>query len=339
MFAMHRSQAKLLPTLPLLALMLVSCAGPAEKPAGADQSGMSLLGDRMRTTGDDAGAADAYQRALIRNPNDVRANRALAELLAAHGDLVGAEQHYATIAAARPDDISALRDHGRSLLLINKPAEARDEYERALQIDDTDVKSLNGIGVSLDYLGQHDAAQSAYRAALDEESDDKPTLANLGHSYVLAGDYNRAITLLEPHVADKTATPMMRQNLAEAYGYAGMYADAERMARMDLPAPQVAANLAYYRAQRGKLNIEPKFYADLGTYPTQAMAQGHADMLDQGYGITQMGAVLQIEPVVVAIGGTPSFGLRATGFASAGKLKNFCARLGKDGVTCKAHGA
>ncbi len=318
--------------------LITGCSMP-EKPDGADVQGMTHLADQLRAHGDDAGAADFYQRALQRNPDDIKARVALAEILEAHGDNINAAGQYRLAVQTKPDDGDLHRDLGRVFIKLNRPVDAKAEYEKALQIDSGDTKALNGLGISLDYLGKHDAAQKIYKDILDDNPDDYAALNNLAHSYVLVGAYGEAIKLLEPHIKDKGATPALRQNLAEAYGMAGMDADAERVGRIDLTPEQVKHNLDYYHAQRAKLSVAPKLYADLGSFATEAMAAARSDQVKTSFAGEVAGLIIATTPEVKIIGGTPVFTLRVTGFARAERLHNFCDRLKKEKIPCKAHGA
>jgi Flp pilus assembly protein TadD len=322
-------------TLFALTLVLSGCDIP-EKPEGADVEGMTRIGDQLRAHGEDEGAADFYQRALQRDPKDKAARKSLGEILEAHGGNANAEALYAQGLAIDPQNADLLRAHGRVLLRLGRTADARDEYERALRLDSNDPKALNGLGIALDYLNQHAAAQKAYREALDADPNNLSTLNNLAHSLVLSGAYDEAIKLLEPHAQDRNATPALRQNLAEAYGLAGMEADAERMLRMDLPPAQAQRNLAYYKAQRVKLALVPKLYADLGSFSTEAMAHARTDEVKTALGDEMDGLIIATTPAVKTVGSTPSFTVRITGFATAAKLHAFCDKLAKDGIDCTA---
>lgn len=314
-------------------LALAACSIPTE-PEGVGEQGMTNIAIRMQQQGDDEGASDFYQRALQHKPDDRLALRNLAALLEAHGNYADAEHYEATLLRYAPDDKEAGYTDGRLLLRLGRPAEARDLYQKILNDDRHDVKAQNGLGVALDYLGQHEEAENQYRVALEREPDNLVTLNNLAHSYVLVGRYDDAIALLEPHAADKAATPALRQNLAEAYGMVGMYVDAERLARVDLKPLDVKRNLAWYRARRAKLAPEPKFVADLGSYPTNDIADATAENARAALGDTNPAIALSIKPQVQTIGGTPSFTLRATGFTNASSLKSFCDLMVNSGISC-----
>ena len=62
------------------------------------------------------------------------------------------------------------------------------------------------------------------------------------------GDTEEAFALLRQAVAQPEATATIRQNLALILGLQGRLAEAEALARQDLPPQTVSANLAYLRS-------------------------------------------------------------------------------------------
>lgn len=321
----------------IMVLLFVAGCDMPMRPAGMDTEGMTQIADKLRAQGDDQAAANFYQRALQRAPNDKKARLALIEILEAHGDLEGALVQYNAALTLYPENMDFLRGYGRSLLKHGNALEAKEQYEKALTIESGDIKSLNGLGVALDYLGDHAAAQKYYKEALDDDSDNMSTLSNLGHSYVLSGAYEEAIHLLEPYAENKDATDVLRQNLAEAYGLMGMEADAERMGRMDLSEAEIKKNRAFYRAQRARLSLIPKLYAELGGFPTEAIAQIKKDEVIKAMGSKAGSVKMTVQSDVTEIGGTPHFYVKATGFQDSQQLHAFCERRKKADIPCSEH--
>lgn len=319
-----------------LLLAMVGCS--ADHPKNLASDNVTKLGNQLRAQGDDATAASFYQRALQTRPDDIEARHNLAEIFEAHGDTLHAAENYQILADTDPSNGAAHRALGRLALKEGRAAAAKDEFEKALSINSDDVKAANGLGIALDFLGNHGAAQDTYKKILSDNPSDLTTLNNLAHSYVLSGSYNEAIQVLEPHLKDKGVTPALRQNLAEAYGMAGMDVDAQRVGLMDLPPELVKRNQAFYQARRAQLSVAPKFYADLGTFPTQALAEGQMDRIKEAVNIESLGLVLNINPEVRAIGGTPSFVLKAVGFRNSAKVKDLCLMLKKQNIACTPHG-
>ena len=86
-----------------------------------------------------------------------------------------------------------------------------------------------------------------YSAALKIVPDEPSILSNLGLSYALAKDLKRAEVTLRRAVAQPKASPKVRQNLALVVGLQGRFAEAEAIARADLPPAEAAANVDYLR--------------------------------------------------------------------------------------------
>ncbi|MBP0656484.1 hypothetical protein J8J20_21670, partial [Mycobacterium tuberculosis] len=70
---------------------------------------------------------------------------------------------------------------------------------------------------------------------------------NLALSYLLTNAPAKAETLLRQAAANPKADGRIRQNLALALGLQGKFAEAEKIARADLPAAEADANMAYLK--------------------------------------------------------------------------------------------
>ena len=77
--------------------------------------------------------------------------------------------------------------------------------------------------------------------------DEPSVLSNLGLSYALSKDLPRAEKVLKRAAAGPRVDPRVRQNLALVVGLQGRFAEAESIARADLPPDEAAANVAYLR--------------------------------------------------------------------------------------------
>jgi Flp pilus assembly protein TadD len=66
-------------------------------------------------------------------------------------------------------------------------------------------------------------------------------------SYALAKDLTTAESTLRRAAAKPPVDPRVRQNLALVVGLQGRFAEAEEIARADLPSEDAAANVAYLR--------------------------------------------------------------------------------------------
>jgi Flp pilus assembly protein TadD len=83
-------------------------------------------------------------------------------------------------------------------------------------------------------------------------------LSNLGLSYALSKDLVRAEMTLRRALTRSGADARVRQNLSLVIGLQGRFAEAESIARADLPPEIAAANVSYLRqmlAQQNQLQI------------------------------------------------------------------------------------
>ena len=67
-------------------------------------------------------------------------------------------------------------------------------------------------------------------------------------------DLKRAEATLRRAVAQPNADPKVRQNLALVVGLQGRFAEAEKIARADLPEDEAAANVSYLRQMLSQQN-------------------------------------------------------------------------------------
>jgi Flp pilus assembly protein TadD len=174
----------------------------------------------LRATGQNAQAVAVLEQATIRNPR----NRVL------------------------------LGAYGRALAAVGNYAQAFDVLGRAHTPDQPDWRVLSAQGTVLDQMGRHAEAQRYYASALKIVPEEPSVLSNLGLSYALSKDLVNAETTLRRAAAQGRVDARVRQNLALVVGLQGRFAEAETIARADLPPDEAAANVAYLRqmlAQKG----------------------------------------------------------------------------------------
>ena len=88
---------------------------------------------------------------------------------------------------------------------------------------------------------------AALRDALKDRAGRALGAVNLGLSYALSKQLPRAEATLKRAAAGQRVDPRVRQNLALVVGLQGRFAEAESIARADLPAEEASANVAYLR--------------------------------------------------------------------------------------------
>jgi Flp pilus assembly protein TadD len=146
-----------------------------------------------------------------------------------------------------PTNKPVLGEYGRALAEAGNYEQALEVFDRAHTPEQPDWHILSAQGAVLDQMGRHDDAQRHYLTALKIVPNEPSVLSNLGLSYALAKDLPKAETTLRLAAAQRPVDARVRQNLALVIGLQGRFAEAEGIARADLPPDQAAANVAYLR--------------------------------------------------------------------------------------------
>ena len=203
--------------------------------------------------------------------------------------------------AQRTNELCA---QGKKLLIAGKTTEALDMYASATNVDSRNVQAWNGLGVAQDMLGHSDKALDAYQKAVELDPTDASVTNNLAHLYLEMGDAEDAVRLLQPFADKLTLPPVLHQNFDAAT-----------------------------KAVRVKQEQAGDTYADLGSYPTDGMAQGHLAEVRQLLDGDAEGITLIIDPEVKVGGGTPVFTIKATGRSPL----DLCENLNAKAYPCLPH--
>lgn len=187
-------------------------------------------GERYRSNPGDATAAIRYAQALRATDQRAQAVAVLEQAAIQHGN-----------------DKEVLGAYGRALADVGRFEQALDVLSRAHTPDQPNWKILSAQGAVLDQLGRHSDAQRYYANALKIQPNDPGVLTNLGLSYALMKDLKLAEQTLRRAVAQPGADIKARQNLALVLGLQGRYAEAESLARADLPEDEAQKSVAELR--------------------------------------------------------------------------------------------
>jgi tetratricopeptide (TPR) repeat protein len=227
---------------------------------------------------------------------------------------------------ASPEDVrmaTALTVQGKALLSDGKSGEARDIYLSAIARDERNARAWNGLGVSYDLLGKRDKAQESYRRAVDLAPQDMTAANNLAHLYLEKGKPLEAFELLEPFANNKSAPMALKQNLARAAQLAE-----EKKPAVKEPVKETVKEPAKETAEEAAEDV----YADIGSFPTDAMAQNH---------VAKVKALLDdddisflVVPEVKIMGGTPVFTVKAVGEDP----RKICNKANPLAIPCDPHG-
>jgi Flp pilus assembly protein TadD len=153
-------------------------------------------------------------------------------------------------------NMELLGAYGRALADVGNFQQALDVLGRAHAPDRPDWRILSAQGAVLDQMGRHEDAQHYYETALKIVPDEPSVLSNLGLSYALSKELPRAEATLKRAAAGQRVDPRVRQNLALVVGLQGRFAEAETIARADLPAEEASANVAYLRQMLSKGDVQ-----------------------------------------------------------------------------------
>ncbi len=190
------------------------------------------------------------------NPRDVEAAIRYARALRATGQRQQAAAVLEKASIQNPDSKAILGAYGRALADVGNFTQALDVLSRAHTPDQPDWRILSVQGAVLDQMGRHEEAQRHYASALRIVPEEPSVLSNLGLSYALSKKLADAEATLRRASTKAKTDKRVRQNLALVVGLQGRFAEAETIARADLPPAEAAANVAYLKrmlAQPGKI--------------------------------------------------------------------------------------
>ena len=237
--------ARLLASAAIAAVLALSVAGC--KTTSDDTTGSIGKSDPPRSEAEWRQSLALWSGRYRDNPGDADVAIAYARALRATDQRAQAVAVLEQASIRNPRNMPLLGAYGRALAEAGNYPQALDTLGRAHTPDQPDWRVLNAQGAVLDQMGRHAEAQRIYSSALKIVPDEPSVLSNLGLSYALMKDLKRAEVTLRRAVAQPKASPKARQNLALVVGLRGRFAEAETIARADLPEDEAAANVGYLR--------------------------------------------------------------------------------------------
>jgi Flp pilus assembly protein TadD len=246
--------ARLLASVALVSAIATLAAGCQTTQSTTTTGALGLAPLDSRSDGDWQRDLAVYGPQYRADPNNIGLALRYAQALRATGQRAQALAVLQRASIAQPHDKTVLGEYGRALADNGDYQQAFDVLGRAHSPDQPDWHILSAQGAVLDQMGHHQDAQRFYLTALKIVPDEPSVLSNLGLSYALSHDLPKAEEVLRRAAAHQPVDPRVRQNLALVVGLEGRFADAESIARADLPADQAAANVSYLKqmlAQKG----------------------------------------------------------------------------------------
>jgi Flp pilus assembly protein TadD len=243
---------RLLASVALMALLVAATAG-CQTTQSPEPPGALAMASAASADGETRQASEAWGQRYRANPNDPVAAINYAQSLRGLGQRSQAAAVLEQASIQHPKSMELLGAYGRALADVGNYQQALDVLNRAHTPDRPDWRILSVQGAVLDQMGRHEDAQRYYATALKIAPDEPSVLSNYGLSYALAKDLVRAEMTLR-RAAGRSRDPRVRQNLALVVGLQGRFAEAESIARADLPPDDAAANVAYLRQMLAQQN-------------------------------------------------------------------------------------
>jgi Flp pilus assembly protein TadD len=255
MAILHRRTARSLAAVAVIGCLAMAGCKTIES---SDTTGSIALSAAPRSQAEWRRESDAQGARYRANPRDPEAALAYAQALRALGQRAQAVSVLQQASMHEPQNMKLLGAYGRALADAGDYNQALDVLSHAHTPEQPDWRILSAQGAVLDQMGRHQDAQGYYTTALKIVPDEPSVLSNLGLSYALAKDLTQAEATLRRAVARPGADPRVRQNLALVVGLQGRFAEAESIARADLPAEEAAANVAYLKQMLSEHNERQK---------------------------------------------------------------------------------
>jgi Flp pilus assembly protein TadD len=238
--------SRLLASAALLIVIAAATSG-CQTMQTAETTGAPPAAASDQATGDTRRDVEVFGQQYRADPSNVDAAIRYAQALRKTGQRAQAVAILEKASIEKPHDKPLLGAYGRALADAGNYDQALQVLDRAHTPDQPDWHILSAQGAVLDQMGRHADAQRYYLTALKIVPDEPSVLSNLGLSYALSKNLPEAEATLRRASARPQTDPRVRQNLALVVGLQGRFAEAESIARADLPADEAAANVAYLR--------------------------------------------------------------------------------------------
>jgi Flp pilus assembly protein TadD len=238
------SLARLLASAAVSAVLAASLGGCQTM---SDVTGSITSSKTASVPEDPRQAVDIYGERYRANPKDADAALAYGQALRATGQRAQAAAVLEQATIANPGNKALIAGYGRALADNGNSQAAFDVLSRAHSPSNPDWRILSVQGTTLDKMGKHEDARRYYATALKIVPEEPSVLSNLGLSYMLTRELPQAEETLRRAYGNPRADGRVRQNLALVVGLQGRFAEAETIAKGDLPADEATANVAYLR--------------------------------------------------------------------------------------------
>ncbi|MDP3175266.1 MAG: pilus assembly protein TadD [Phenylobacterium sp.] len=219
-------------------------AAPARQKATAEERAMAQRGDPLAR-------ATFWTREVERDGRDAGAGVNLARAMRSLGKYDEAVEAAQRVLLIEPDNRDALLEVARAHISRGQGFYAVAPAQKAAALAPRDWRPVSLLAVALEQASRDDEALAAHQKAMTLAPEEPSVLANYAMYQAGHGQMADAERMLRLAASKPTANAYIRQNLALVLGMQGRLAEAEKLARQDLPPEMVANNLAYLRAVSG----------------------------------------------------------------------------------------
>lgn len=221
----------------------------APPPAPRQRAGAADRAAALRL--DPLAQAAFWGREFEADGTDAEAGLHLARALRALGRNPEAAQAADQVLVLQPNNTDALLESARGKIASGQGFYAIQPLERAGGLTSRDWRIPNLLGVAYHQTERREEARAAWARALLLSPENGEVLSNQAMAAAADGDLATAETLLRRATARPDASVLVRQNMVLVLGLRGNMAEAETLARRNLPPETVNANLAWLRAGAG----------------------------------------------------------------------------------------
>ncbi len=147
-----------------------------------------------------------------------------------------------------PDNVELLMESARAAVARGQGFYAIEPARKAQALAPRDWRPLALLAVAMEQTDRDAEALGYHQQALALAPNEPGPISNLAMYHATHGDMGRAEQMLRIAAASTRADARVRQNLSLVLGLQGRIAEAEALARQDLPPDQVANNVAWLKA-------------------------------------------------------------------------------------------
>ncbi len=149
---------------------------------------------------------------------------------------------------AAPDNVDLLMESARAWVAKGQGFYAIEPARKAQALSPRDWRPLAVLAVAMEQTDRDAEALGYHNQAYALAPNEPGVISNLAMYHATHGDLARAEQMLRVATASGRADARVRQNLVMVLGLQGRIAEAEALARQDLPPDQVANNVAWLKA-------------------------------------------------------------------------------------------